>query len=92
MTDQQSPIPHDPNARRKYGWDWGQWLEEGETLVSVVATAQNVSIEPAAIVGTQTVAWTTGGTKGSPAGITFHITTSTGAQDDRTLRLAVGER
>lgn len=91
MTEQAAPIPHDPNARLDYGWDWVRELEAGESLTNVTAAATNVTIEEPAILGTQTVVFASGGTFGL-ATIRFHVTTSAGRQDDRTLRLWVQER
>lgn len=91
MSEQPKVIQKDPDARRDYGWDWGQWLTGGETLTAVTATGVNVTVEPPAIIGSQTVAFATGGTPGA-ASIRFHITTSAGRQDDRTIRLWVLNR
>lgn len=91
MTEQTAPIPHDPNARLDYGWDWVRELDAGETITNVTATGSNVTSEAASVIGTQTVAWVSGGTPGR-ASVRFHITTSAGRQDDRTLQLWVRER
>ena len=84
-------IFHDPQARLDYGWDWTLWLQTGETITSHTVTATNVTVESSAVVGSQTVAWVSGGTKGK-ATLTFHIVTDAGREDDRTLSLYVADR
>lgn len=82
----------DPSARLDYGWDWVDWLAEvGDTIASrtVTVTKGDVVVESSAIVGTQVVAWVTGGTLGTEAEVTFHITTAGGRQDDRTTKLVI---
>lgn len=85
-------ITKDPQARLDYGTDWGAWLAAGESITAHTVTGTGgLTVESSSVVGSQVVAWVTGGTGGT-ASLRFHITTSAGRQDDRTLPLWVGER
>lgn len=86
---------HDPQAILDYGKDWTDWLTGAETVTAVTATATGLTIStPAAVSGAGkiTTVWLTGGTIGTVYPVTFHITTSAGRQDDRTIWLTAINR
>jgi hypothetical protein len=82
----------DPQDVLDYGRDWSDWLADGETISSHTVTPTGVTVDSSSIVGTQVVAWCSGGTNGDLATLRFHITTSAGRQHDRTLKLLLRER
>lgn len=87
-----SEIPHDPNARLDYGWDWSAWLADGETITSHTVTATGgLVVESSSVISGSVVAWVSGGTPGR-ASLTVHIVTSAGRADDRTTRVLVHHR
>lgn len=95
----------DPDARLDYGFNWAStapippsttastpWLQTGETITALTVTSSDptIIIDTSGIVaGTGVVAWVRAAITGS---ITFHITTSAGRQDDRSIQLVVKER
>lgn len=86
-------LPHDPDALLDYGWDWSEWLgSDTITGHTVTVVSGGVTIANQAHDATSVTAWITGGTQGSFAGVTCHITTAGGRADDRTLTLAVRQR
>lgn len=97
----------DPDAVLDYLWDWGAWLEDGETItnadVSVVGVALVEGKPAPAIVAGETLAgvavpagavlaWLGGGTLRAPASATCRITTSEGRVDERTKRFKIVQR
>jgi len=83
----------DPDAILDYGFNWVEWLEEGETIVSAVWIIPNgISLDSQAESTIETLAWLSGGTVGISYNITCHITTSAGREDDRTLTIKVIQR
>lgn len=85
---------HDPNAKLDYGYGWEDFLEVGETITAVTAVA---SAPSATLTGTAAVApdlrrVTTTVESTVTTFVTFHITTSAGRQDERTIRLLVTDR
>lgn len=92
----RSRFTKDPQARLDYAFDWSAgWLAAGETISSqtVVSSGNGVTVDgsPGQASGIVTV-WLTGGTVGTSAHVTCHITTSAGRQDDRTITIDVRER
>ncbi len=95
-----SMIPHDPDARLPYRWDWGAadlmgktWLD-GDTITAATVVSSDPSVTVSQVTHTDTTvtAWAEGGTEGKAVDLTCHITTAGGRQDDRTMTLSVQER
>ena len=93
-------IPHDPDARLPYRWDWAvpdaageTWLD-GDTITAATVTSSDpsVTVEPPSHDDTTVTAWVSGGTVGATVGLTCHITTAGGRQDDRTMTISIQER
>lgn len=83
----------DPGAVLDYTFDWADWLgTDTITAHTVTASAAGVTVASSAVVGAAVVAWLTGGTAGTAATVTCHITTAAGRQDDRTLYLNIFQR
>lgn len=83
-----------PNAVLDYGFDWSQWLQTGESIV----TSSWVSSDPAITIdsnyitnGTVTVVWLSGGVASKKYFLTNTITTDAAIArtDERTLTVSV---
>lgn len=86
----------DPEAILDYSVDWSEWLPEGDTLSDSDWEADDgITIEaspaPTNVDGVTTV-WLSGGTVGQSYGVTNHIVTSAGREDDRSITIRVRER
>ena len=84
---------HDPESVLDYNVDWNTWLQAGETISSSSVTVPSGITKNSDnnALGIQT-AWMTGGTRGTRYALVFHITTSAGRQEDRTLTLSVQDK
>lgn len=93
-------VYHDPQARLDYRWDWGEPDARGHTWLGgdAIATAAVTSPDAALVItdvthdGSSVVAWVAGGTVGTTAPLTCHITTAAGRTDDRTMWLRIRQR
>ena len=94
----------DPNAVLDYATDWAgltngsgltNWLEEDETITAATVTAEaglTVNSSGIAADGTKVVAWLSGGTVGEVYKVTYHITTSLGRQEDKTIIISIEQK
>lgn len=83
----------DPDAVLDYGFDWSNWLQTGETIsTSNWTVPSGLTEDSASNTATETKVWLSGGTDSKLYGITNHITTSAGREDDRTLSIRVKNR
>jgi len=93
----QNPMTaiQDPDARLDYEWDWGPWLDVGETI-----TTHEISILPPEEMATDGVtatpetvtAWLKGGVRGRTYNVTCHILTSDTREDDRSWNITIKDR
>lgn len=85
----------DPEATLDFSQDWSAWLADGETLTAATVTAADGITKSTAETftpeGVVTV-WVSGGTVGTVYRLTFHITTSAGREDERSMTIAIRER
>jgi hypothetical protein len=83
----------DPSSVLDYSVDWGRWLDAGETI-----TAHNVTVPAGITLDSDTeadgkvTAWLSGGTAGQSYNVTYHITTSAGRTDERSIAVLVRDR
>lgn len=91
----------DMRANLDYTLDWSRWLVDGDTIRDF-----DCSITPAggggadvplvctlsAFTTTETVGWFSGGTEGQSYFATFHIETTDGRHDDRSIELRCVQR
>jgi hypothetical protein len=83
----------DPEAVLDYVWDWSDWLEVGETIVTALVTVPTGLVLDLQTNTTTTVtAWLSGGTIGNGYAVNCHITTTTGREDDRTIYIVAISR
>ncbi|MBK7822928.1 MAG: hypothetical protein IPJ61_18260 [Tessaracoccus sp.] len=87
---------HDPNANIDYGFDWSDWLVDGDLI-----SASSWSIDPTGptlsndtIDDTQklTRCFVAGGDAGTRYVLSNHIFTDAGREDDRSITLKCRER
>ena len=83
----------DPDAVLDYVFDWTDWLEVGETIISNVITVgsgitKDSDSESAGIV----TIWLSGGTHGSDYLVACKITTSLDRTDERTINIRCRDR
>ena len=83
----------DPQSVLDYGFDWSDWLADGETiLTSTWTVTTGLTKDSDSSNDTATTIWVSGGTAGTSYTITNHITTSAGREDDRSHVLKVKDR
>lgn len=93
----------DPQARLDFTWDWGDWIVTGDPIASYTLTAEtglayeddNLHASPTTDADDAAVtAWVSvdGGAVGDRLGITCHIVTAAGREDDRTKYFLIIER
>ena len=94
----------DPAAVLDYKQDWKtntnqstgtDWLASGETITAATVTADTgLTVDSDSITDTSTTvtAWLSSGTAGTDYNVVFHITTSAGREDDRTMVIRCVER
>jgi len=83
----------DPDAKLDYGFDWTNWLADGETVITSNWTVPvGITKESEANDGYQTVAWLSGGTLETEYTVTNSIVTSAGREEDRSFRVKIVSR
>lgn len=88
-----SRFTKDPSARLDYAFDWSTWLGAGETISTYTVTKTgDVAIATDSQAAGIVTAWLTGGTAGTQARLTCHITTSANRQDDRSITIDIRDR
>lgn len=87
-----SRIPKDPQATLDYTADWTKWLLPGEVIIDKTVTVTGVTLVTSTHDDKTVTAWVAEGTAGTTADLTFHVTTSAGRQDERTMGLYVADR
>jgi hypothetical protein len=87
---------HDPDAVLDYTIDWSAWLGDGETIAlstwDVPGGATGLTEVSDTATSTETSVRISGGTAGTWYEVTNHIITSTGQEEDRTIKLFSSER
>jgi hypothetical protein len=83
----------DPDAVLDWVWDWNEWLDEGETIVtSQFITTVGLVIDSIGNTTKTATVWLSGGTAGQVYQVTNRITTTSGRTDDRSITIRVTER
>ena len=81
----------DPGAVLDYAFDWTAWLD-GDEITTAVVTVDGATKIASSNDTTTVVAWVSAGKAGTVATINCPITTATGRQDERSLRLKIKDR
>jgi hypothetical protein len=78
----------DPDAILDYQWNWFDWLQPGEVIIShSIIVPSGITLDSSAVDGPYVVAWLRGGTNGQTYIVTCRITTDQGRTDDRSMEL-----
>lgn len=67
-----------PDEKPKFGWDWTEVLEVGDTIASQVTIGVGVTIDASTFDGSTTVFRASGGTVDTRGTVTTTITTTAG--------------
>lgn len=80
---------HSPTAHLDYGFDWSNWLSEGETIVSSVwAVDAGLAMSNQQLVGAVASLFISGGVVGNIYKISNTITSSASRIDTRTFAVS----
>lgn len=84
----------DSDAILDYGFDWSQWLSEGEIIssASIALSASTITVPSTTITAGSVIAWLSGGDLGTRYSVTCHIQTDQNRVDERTIKIDVRER
>ena len=83
----------DPDAVLDWVWDWNEWLDDGETIVtSTFLTSVGIVVDSTSNTTKTATVWLSGGTAGQVYQVTNRITTNAGRTDDRSITIRVTER
>lgn len=84
---------HDPQATLVYGFDWVDWLADGDSIVaSTWAGEAGITIGASEIDGTETRVLISGGTDRRKYLVTNSVVSAAGARDDRSMRIMVWQK
>lgn len=87
------PFIKDPQAVLDYSTDWSTWLAVGETITAATVTVPTgLTKDSQTNTGTVVTAWLSGGAVGLTYTVVYHITSSLGRQDERSISIAVRDR
>lgn len=84
----------DVSSTLDYQIDWSDWLgTDGDTIVTSTWVAENgIDIDSDSYTTTTATIWLSGGVAGQKYRITNHIVTDAGREDERSIRVEVGQR
>lgn len=83
----------DPEAILDYLWDYTDYLDTGDTIVSARASAQSgITVISEGFTTTGHTVWLVSGTAGNEYQVTSRIYTQAGRRDERTWTFRVEER
>lgn len=86
-------IAKDPDAILDYGFDWSDWLADGEVLsTSTWTVPAGITKDLESNSSTGSLVWLSGGTPGVSYDCVNHVVSSAAREDDRTLKIVVRER
>lgn len=100
ILNQQLQISKDPEAILTYRFDWNDWLESGDSILTAVYTVQSRANDPKPVVssasgmeaGNITYITLSGGQVEKVYTVTVKVTTSNGLQERRNFKLKVNNR
>ncbi len=85
----------DPDSTLDYTFDWNDWLDDGQTILSANATPEPNGVtkdQPEQISNGLVTVRVSGGLVGNVHGLTCRITTNNGQVDERTIYFEIIER
>lgn len=99
MTDYKHKVDKDPDAKLPYGFDYSDWLTDGDTLSDsswsierVNGSGASMSVSSSEFTDTIAKATVDGGAKGQQYLLTNSIVTADALEDDRTILVTIKER
>lgn len=88
-----TPFIQDPQATLDYPFDWSARLGDDVIQSSQFTADSGITIESDAVLDdSNTIVWLSGGTRGKRYGVTNHIVTTGGRDDDWTIYVLVKEQ
>ncbi len=86
-------VPKDPDAVKDWYWDWSDWLTDGDSVASFIATPETgLEVDSSVQDANGVRVVLSGGTDGDLLDVTVEITTVAGFKDHRTVTFEVGEQ
>ena len=83
----------DPQAVLDYAFDWGDWLDSGETIASTTITvASGLTKDSDSESDGIVTIWLSGGTAGTSYTVACKIVTSSSRTDERSITIMVINR
>lgn len=84
----------DPDAILDYGWDWSEWLDEGDSIDTVAMTVPTgiTQVGSASHADGIVTAWFSGGTVNKSYIVSCKITTIANRTDERSMLLNIVQR
>lgn len=82
----------DPDAKLDYQIDWSEWLGTDTISASTWTVPSGLTKVSDIFTTTTTTIWLSGGTVGSVYEMVNHITTATGRENDRTLKIGIEQQ
>lgn len=85
----------DPSAKLDYGFDWSEWLADGETITTSTWTVPSgITKDTDTKSTTGTIVWLSGGTAGESYRLVNRIVTSAGTPrtEERSMDIRVEQR
>ena len=81
-----------PGGSLDFGFDWSDWLEDGEVVTAVTAeVSSGITIGTSSFTDTKTKSFISGGAVGGTYNMTHQITTAT-RTDERSMTIKVINR
>ena len=78
-----------PSSVLDYQWDWSNWLEQGDFIVSHVIVGGGLTVDSSSNTTTAVTAWISGGTANTLYEVSCSITTDDGRVDSRVMYIMV---
>lgn len=83
----------DADAVLEYVVDWSSWLDDDTISTSTwAADDAGITLDSDSSTTTTATLWLSGGAIGAVYALTNHIVTAAGREDERTIRVYVGEK
>lgn len=85
----------DSNAVLDYGFDWSQWLDDGEIILDhqiVTSPCGIIDVYSTTTTAGSVIVWLSSGSVGTRYSVACKIETSASRIDERTIKIDVKER
>lgn len=94
MTDYKYKVDKDPDGKLPYGFDYSDWLVDGDTLSASSWSVDGTTISLSNSTFTDTITKVTvdGGVEGQQYLLVNSVVTSDGLEDDRTILMTIANK